>query len=118
MKFVPREDRLAWHAKAIEAATGAHLQSHIDLLLHTKETKRLAELIDRSLDKALEDVSYYVAEEAARRLETPHPADAARLWRAQAIRILDEKRSKLYGVALRHLERAKRCYERAGNAVD
>ncbi|MGQ0668144.1 MAG: DUF6880 family protein [Actinomycetota bacterium] len=118
MKFVPKTERLAWHEKAIEAAMGTDLHSLIELLLHTKEMERLAELVHRSTDDVLEAVSHYATEGAAKKLEKTHAGAAARLWRAQGMRILKEKKSKHYDAALRNLERARRCYEKAGIAVD
>ena len=45
MKYVPKEERAAWHEKAIEAAKGSDLHSQIGLLLETKELEHLAELV-------------------------------------------------------------------------
>ncbi len=114
MRFVPNGERSVWHHKAIDAATGAGLGSHMELLLHTKETDRLDELVRRSTDDSLDAVSPFVAEEAAKKLERIHPAEASRLWRALGVRIVGEKKSKSYPGALRYFERAKRCYEKAG----
>ncbi len=115
-KFVPKDDRPAWHAKAIDAATGADLYSLIELLVHTKEIDRLAALIGSSSDQSLAAVSHSATEPAARRLEKNHPAEAARLWRAQAMRILEQKKNRYYGAALQHLKLARRCYDKAGKA--
>ena len=49
---------------------------------------------------------------------TDHPDLAARLWRAQGIRIVDAKKSKYYDAALSNFERARDCYLRAGLAVE
>ncbi len=118
MKFVPKTERSAWHEKAIEAAMETDLHSLIELLLHTKEIEQLEQLVRRSSDDALEAVSQFATEDAAKKLEKTDPGAAARLWRAQAMRLLEEKKRKSYGAALRHLERAKRCYERAGLDAD
>jgi uncharacterized Zn finger protein len=59
-------------------------------------------------------VSHLTTEPAARKLEKTHPGIAARLWRAQGMRILDAKKSKYYPEALENFRRARRCYERAG----
>ncbi len=114
MKFVPRAERAAWHARAIEAAAGTDLHSHIDLLLKAKESERLAELVGRTGTDALEAVSPYALEPAARKLASAHPGAAAALWRAMGMSIVKAKKSKSYGGALRYLEQAKRCYEKAG----
>jgi hypothetical protein len=59
-----------------------------------------------------------VTEPAATRLEKSHPELAARLWRAQGMRIVDAKKSKYYDAALSNFERARNCYQRAGLAVE
>jgi hypothetical protein len=79
MAFAPETERHTWHEKAIDTAMGGtYLPSVIDLLLHTKETERLAELVRRSADPALETVSHSAAAAAAT-LETTHPGEAAGL---------------------------------------
>ena len=88
----------------------------IELLIETKETQRLANLVRGIPDTALEQVSHYTIEPAAKKLEKAHPGLAARLWRAQGYRIVDAKKSKYYDAALANFLQAKRCYERAGLA--
>jgi hypothetical protein len=114
MKYVPKGQRKEWHEKAIEAAMGADLRSIMELLLKTKELDRLAELVRQTEDDDLEDLSHYATEPVARKFEKPHPDLAARLWRAQGLRIVNAKKSKYYDAALSNFERAKRCFERAG----
>ena len=41
MRYVPKTERAAWHAKVMEIVEGADLSSAIPLLLETKETGRL-----------------------------------------------------------------------------
>ena len=114
MKFVPKNERAAWHEKAMDAIEGGDLRSVIELLLETKEMERLAERVRRSQDDVLQDLSHYVTEPAAKELEKIHPDLAARLWRAQGMRIVDTKKSKYYEAALSNFENAMRCFERAG----
>ncbi|MGH7898811.1 MAG: DUF6880 family protein, partial [Candidatus Binatia bacterium] len=114
MRYVPKRERARWHAKAMEAASGGELASLIGLWLETREIGRLVARIRGAPDEELEGVSHYVAERAASRLERFHPEAAAKLRRALALRILAAKKSKYYPAALAHLERAKRCLERAG----
>ena len=116
MKYVPKAERSAWHEKAVEAAGGEDLDSVIELLLETKELGRLANVVRRSTDAALEDASHYATEPAARKLEKAHPDLAARLWRAQGVRIVKAGKSRYYDAALRSFERARKCYEKAGLA--
>ena len=85
MKFVPEAESRKWHEKALNAATGAELRALLELFIETGETERLAELVHGSTDKALEAVSHYATEPAAKRLEESHPDLAARLWRAQHV---------------------------------
>ena len=72
------------------------------------------DLVRRTRDVDLEDLSHYTTEPAAKKLEKPHPDLASRLWRAQGLRIVNAKKSKYYDAALSNFERAKRCFERAG----
>ena len=50
----------------------------------------------------------------ANKFEKAHPHLAARLWRAQGLRIVNAKKGKYYDTALSNFECAKRCFERAG----
>ena len=63
---------------------------------------------------SLGNISHYATEPPAMKLEKPHPELAARLWRAQAMRIVDAGKSKYYEAAAANLEWARRCYVRAG----
>jgi hypothetical protein len=117
MKYVPKADRAAWHEKALEAADGSDLHSLIDLLVETKELDRLAELVRRSKNEALENESHYATEPVAKKLEKTHPDVAARLWCAQGMHVVNPKKSKYYGAALSNFERAQRCFEMAGLTV-
>lgn len=114
MKYVPKAERRTWHEKAIEALREADLSSAMELLVATKELDRLADLVRRATDNALEGLSHYTTEPVAEKLEEPHSDLAARLWRAQGMRIVSAKKSKYYAAALANFESAKRCFEQAG----
>lgn len=114
MKSVPKAERKAWHERAIEAAETADLDSRFELLWETKELARLADLVRRTEDSALESLSHYTTEPVAQKFEKSHADLAARLWKAQGMRILNAKKSKYYGAALSNFESAKRCFKRAG----
>lgn len=119
MAFVPDGERPTWQERAITTALDtADLRSLVDLLVHTQQPDRLAALIDGATDTELETLSHYVAEPAATLLEPDHPLEAARLWRAQGIRILTGRKSQYYGAALDHFARAKRGYTRADRIED
>jgi len=118
MKFVPKPQHLEWHEKAMDGAGGADLHSLIELFISAKEIGRLAELVRGATDGTLQAVSHYATEPAAKKLEKSFPDLAARLWRAQGMRIVDAKKSKYYEAALSNFERARDCYQRAGLAVE
>ncbi len=114
MKFVPNAGRAEWHENAMAEAKGADLHSAIDLLVATKEMDRLADLVHQAPDQALERLSHYTTEPVARKLEKNRPDLAARLWRAQGLRIVNAGKSKYYDAALSNFESARRCFKRAG----
>jgi len=114
MRYVPKAERSAWHARAMDAAAGADLHSLIELWLDTKEIERLIERLRKARDEELEGISHYATEPAAKRLAKTHPDVAAKMYRALGMRILKAKKSKYYDAALSNFEDARRCYERAG----
>lgn len=118
MKLVPEAERQQWHAKAIEASGTADLDSAMELFLATEETGRLAERVLKATDEELEGLSHHTTEPAAKVLEEARPDLAARLWRAQGMRIVKAGKSKYYDAALSNFERARHCYEQTGLAVD
>ncbi len=113
MRFVPKAERAAWHAKAMDAAERADLGSLIELWLETREVERLAIRLRTATDREIEGLSHYRTEPAARRLAKSHPDVAAKVYRALGMRILSAKKSRYYDAALSHFEDAKRCYERS-----
>jgi uncharacterized Zn finger protein len=118
MRFVEEPDRADWHARALEAAEGSDLHTLIDLLIAAGEIGRLADLIAGTTDEALQGASHLATEPAAKALEDVRPELAARLWRAQGMRIAEAGKSKYYDAALGDFMRAKQCYERAGLDVE
>ena len=118
MKFAPKSERAVWHENAMGALEGTNIGSAIELLLGTKELERLANLVRRTTDGELQCESHYVTEPAAKKLEKRHPDLAARLWRAQGMRIVDAKKSKYYDAALSNFERAKSLFGKAGLAAE
>ena len=116
-QFAPKAQQKMWREKALDAAKGADLHSVMDLYVETKEWERLVELVRGTTDVALENLSHYVTEPAAEKLEKNYPGPAARLWQAQALRIVDAGKSRYYDAAIANFERAKNCFERAGLAA-
>jgi hypothetical protein len=114
MKYVPKGERPAWHAKALEALETAGLSSRIDLLVRTKERARLAALVDAAPRASLMTLSHYTTEPAADSLEKSHPLLAAKLHVAMALRIVEAKKSRYYGAALGNLEKARKIMLKHG----
>ncbi len=118
MRFVPNTERATWHTKAMEASQGSNLDSVIELWLETNEVSLLVDRLRKTSDAALENLSHYTTEPAAKKLAKEYPDLAARIFRALGMRILTAKKSKYYDAALSNFESAKECYERAGLARD
>ncbi|MBN1170572.1 MAG: hypothetical protein JXA67_00160 [Micromonosporaceae bacterium] len=118
MAFVPEAERPTWHTRAIAAALDGerYLPSVIDLLLHTDETEHLASVAADASDTVLEGIGHHTAERVAAALEAARPDQAARIWRAQGMRILNPGKSKYYDAALRYFDQARRCYQQAGQS--
>jgi hypothetical protein len=114
MRFVPKAERAAWHAKAMDAAERADLGSLIELWLETREHERLVQRLRTATDAEIEGLSHGRTAPAAKRLAKSHPDVAAKVYRALGMRILNAKKSKYYDAALSNFEDAKRCYERSG----
>lgn len=118
MKCAPRSERGAWHTRAITALDGADLPSRIQLLLQTREWSRLAGVIDSASRSELVALSHYTTEPVAKKLVKSHPLLAAKLHIAQALRILEAKKSKYYDAALGNLEKARKLLLREGKASE
>lgn len=58
MRFVPKAERAAWRAKAMETAERAALSSAIELWLETREIERLVRRLRTATDAELEDLSH------------------------------------------------------------
>jgi hypothetical protein len=86
----------------------------MELLMLLQAPDQLASLVDQTPDSALEGLSHTLGEPAAALLEGGYPGLAARLWRAQALRILHAKRSKYYRVVVLDLAHARDGFLAAG----
>ena len=106
-RYVRDTDRPEWHAKALDALANADLHGVVEILTTTREIERLAGVVDAENRVKLEGVSHTILEPAADALAKPHPAAAAKLRVALAMRILGAKKAGYYPEALRHLETAR-----------
>ena len=115
MELVPETARATWHDRAIEAAvqSGASLSVLLPLLVDTEETARLACVIDQCTDVHLSHTGYRTVE-AAEALDESYPEQAARLWRALGLDIVNAGKSKQYASAVEYFGRAQRCFAVAG----
>ncbi|WP_155325356.1 hypothetical protein [Desulfosarcina ovata] len=104
--------------KAMKASDKGDLASQIELWLEKKEIDRLVSRLRRATDKELEDLSHYCTEPLVQKLERSHPYISARVYRALCMRIVIAGKSKYYDAALDHVERAKKCYVKAGRDAD
>jgi hypothetical protein len=107
MRFVPECERPAWHSQALDTGRGTDLYALIDLLIASGETSRLADPISGTASEALRAAGHLATEPAAQGLEDTHPGLAARLWRAQGLRIVEAGKSKYYEAAVANFARAK-----------
>ena len=115
MELVPGTERASWHDKAMEAAvqSDASLSVLLPLLVDTKEVAHLARVIDRCADDHLSHAGHCTVE-AAEALDVSYPEQAARLWRALGLGIVNRGKSKQYTAAVEYFGRAKRCFTAAG----
>ena len=113
MRYVPANEKKAWHQKAMQASEKGGLASQIELWLKKKEIDRLVLRLRRATDKELEALSHYTAEPLASKLEGSHPDISARVYCALCMRIINAGKSKYYDAALDNIERAKKCYAKA-----
>jgi hypothetical protein len=79
------------------------------------ETARLACVIDQWADDHLSHAGYRTVE-AAEALDELYPEQAARLWRALGLAIVNTGKSKQYTAAVEYFGRAKRSFAVAGLA--
>ena len=118
MRYVPVNERKAWHGKAMKRSEDGELSAQIALWLEKKETDRLVSRLRRAADEELEALSHYTTEPLARKLERAQPDIAARVYRALCMRIVNAGKSKYYDAALDNIAHAKKCYAKAGLEAD
>ncbi len=117
-KYVPDASRAEWYAKVLAVAERVDLSERLELYVELKEWERLVEVVRNATSKALEGLSHYCTEPAAKQLESRDREAAAKLYRALGLRILNSGKSKYYDAALDHFDRARRCIEKAGLAKE
>lgn len=103
VKALPFFDRCKFEDKAVA-------------LYKLKELDRLATCLSEERDKSLRSIFYADAIPMAETLSKAYPKQAARIYVAQALEILDVKRSKAYHHAHDYLQSAKTLLEQCGEA--
>jgi len=118
MRYVSDKEKKTWHQKAMQASEKGSLAAQIELWLKKKEIDRLVSRLREATGQELEALSHYTAEPLANKLERSHPDISARVYCALCIRIINAGKSKYYDAALDNIERAKKCYDKAGLNAD
>lgn len=118
VRFAPEAERPAWRTRALDAAASVPLERAMDLLLEADAPDRLAARVTATSDLELEAIGHYRNGRVAERLDEPHPAIAARVYRALGMRVANSGKSKYYDAAIQNFADARRCYEAAGLGVD
>ena len=114
MRYVPVNEKKTWHQKAMEASEKGDLTSQIELWLKKKEMDRLVSRLRRATAKELEALGHSTTGPLAGKLKRDHPDVSARLYSAQCMRVINVGKSKYYDAALDNIERARKCYAKAG----
>jgi tetratricopeptide (TPR) repeat protein len=103
--------------KAIEIFEKSTLKPALEGLFHLGEIERLVFHLSKAKDSDLQNELFYMdAVEIASAISEKFPKQAARLYTAQALRILSEKRSKAYPYALDYLQKVKALLESSGES--
>lgn len=110
MRYVPKDERSAWHERAMAAASHADLDVFVSLCVKAREWEQLASRVRAAPSSELDALSHYTSEPAAKGLAKRNPLAAAKLYRALGMRILNSGKSKYYGPALDHFEHARDLY--------
>jgi hypothetical protein len=109
-----RRELLAKLGRGEEALASAWEDFCLRSSKHTLSELLLAKLTESASDIALEGLSHIVTT----LLESAHPFLAARLWRAQVLRIVNAGKSNYYETAIDNLERARDCFRQAGRDAE
>ncbi|MBI3534781.1 MAG: hypothetical protein HY072_04770 [Deltaproteobacteria bacterium] len=113
-EFVPPQKNSFYKDKALVILDKININESCVAFLSLGELERLDNKISQASEKELEDIFYGEAISMAKTMSKNFPHSAARIYVAQALRILHEKRSKAYYHAHDYLEKAKDLFEKCG----
>lgn len=114
MKYVDEEHEGEWRERVLSRGETAELGDAFDLFIAADALDRLASRVERASDAELEAQGHSSSGRAGDALRESHPVQAARLYRAAAVRILNLGKSKYYDEILKGLARARDCLRAAG----
>ncbi len=110
LEYVPEEEKDRWHEKAMKRVKNENLDLVIGLLTSVGETEILAQKILETKNNVLEKIGYYRLKGPLKVLKESYPRAAAKIYRALAMEILEDGRSKHYEYALSHLSKVREIY--------
>lgn len=117
LESAAKKDHTELKVKALAIFDKAELREAAVALYKLKELDRLSARLALAKNKTLQSIFYGDAIPIAEALSKKHPRQAARLYAAQALKILDEKRAKAYHHAHDYLQNAKTLLEQCGEAA-
>ncbi len=114
-EFVSPKEKSSYKEKALTIFDKTNLREACSAFMRLGELERLENIISKTSDKELENIFYGEAIQMAETISKKFPKSSARIYIAQALRILEEKRSKAYYHAHDYLEKAKDLLEKHGH---
>ena len=114
MEYVPKQANKNWHEKVISFIKDGPIEPIFDICAKTKEYEVLVGRILKSSDQSLESLGHYSTGKVAEALIKKFPKAAAKVYRAQGVRIVKSKKSKYYHIAWEHFEMTKKLYHKTG----
>ena len=117
LESAAKKDHTDLKVKALAIFDKAELREAAVALYKFKELDRLSARLAPAKNKTLQSIFYGDAIPIAEALSKKHPKQAARLYGAHALKILDEKRTKAYHHAHDYLQNAKTLLEQCGEAA-
>lgn len=116
LQFSPENRHDELKAKALPFFDRCKFEDKAVAFYELNEVDRLASCISQEKDRALHSIFYETAILMAQTLSKVYPKQAARIYIAKALDILDKKRSKAYHHAHHYLQSAKTLLEQCGEA--
>lgn len=96
----------------------ASISNKIEFYIKFNELNLLAAFVTNSKDEELEDIGHYLGEQIGESLRNEFPLLAARVYRAQGMRIVNNKKSKYYEESVDYLYVAKQLYQANGRGEE